>query len=122
MTVSKTKVKSRVQRKTNPAVVEIMRAAVKEKGWFEIAKRLSGATRHFSSLNLGDIDKKAKDGVICVVVGKVLGQGNITKKIQVCALSFSSSASEKLKQAKIPTSTILEQIKKNPKAQGVQLL
>lgn len=122
MTISKTKVKSRVQRKTNPLVAELIRASVKEKAWFQLAKILSGPTRNFVTVNLSEIDKQAKEGIICVVPGKVLGQGQITKKIQIAALSFSSSAAEKLKQAKVQTSTILEQIKKNPKAQGVALL
>jgi large subunit ribosomal protein L18e len=124
MTITKTKVKFRVARKTNPAVSETIRLAVKDKSWFPLAQRLSGPTRSFSDYNLSAISmvKEVKDGSIVVVPGKVLGQGQITKKIQISALSFSASAEEKLKKAGVLTSTLLEQVKKNPKATGVILL
>lgn len=124
MTVTKTVVKDRVSRKTNPIVAQTIRTAVKEAAWFPLAKRLSGAARGFSSYNLSSISsmKGVKDGSIVIVPGKVLGQGQIDKKIQIAALSFSASAVEKLAKAKVQTSSILDQITKNPKAQGVVLL
>jgi len=124
MTLTKTKVKGRIQRKTNPAIADIIRLAAKEKAWFPLAKRLSGSTRMFSDYNLSSISaiKEVKEGSIVVVPGKVLGQGQIEKKIQISALSFSASAVEKLKKSSVQFSSILELIKKNPKAQGVVLL
>ena len=124
MTLTKTVVKNRVSRKTNPAVAETIRLAAKEKAWFPVAKRLSGSTRSLSNYNLSTISlvKEVKEGSIVIVPGKVLGQGQLDKKVQICALSFSASASEKLKKASVQTSSILDQVKKNPKAQGVVLL
>ena len=56
------------------------------------------------------------------MAGKVLGSGEISKKIRICALHFSESARGKLEKSKSEIVTILEEIKKNPKAEGVRVL
>ncbi len=124
MTLTRTAVKARVSRKTNPALAETIRLATKEKSWFALAKILSGGSRTHAAYNLSEISNAdgVKDGSVVVVPGKVLGQGQITKKISISALSFSSSASEKLKKSGVEASTIFDQIKKNAKAQAVVVI
>ncbi len=90
-------------------------------GWRKVAQRLSGSTRMHTSVNLSEIDKMSKEGDTIVVVGKVLGSGDISKKVRVCALSYSESARDKLKKAKAEMVTIHEEIQKNTKATGVKL-
>jgi len=56
------------------------------------------------------------------VPGKVLGTGEISKKITIAAHTFSSSACDKILNAKGEILTISELIKKNPKGSKVRIL
>ena len=120
--ISRTKIKSRVRKKTNPELVETIREAMKHSQWKEIAKKLSSSTRNYSSLNLSEIDRQAKEGDTIIIIGKVLSKGELTKRIRICARSFSHTAMLKLKEAKSETVTILDEIKKNPKAEGIKII
>lgn len=89
--------------------------------WKRIAEDLEKPTRARRIVNVFKIDAYAQDGDIVIVAGKVLGEGNLTKKITVAALSFSDEARSKIaKSGKIMTITDL--IKSNPKAQKVKIL
>jgi|SRR3989344_1366466 len=119
---SKTQLKKQAKRKTEPLLVETLRMALLQKAWFPLASLLSGPTRKYTSVNLDELEKKTKEGDTVVVPGKVLGAGEISKKIRVCALGFSNSAREKLKRVKGEVILISEEIKQNPKAQGVKII
>lgn len=120
--MSKTKIGSRVTKKQNPSVVNTVLTAKKNEAWFKVAQIISGPRSNHKSLNLKDIENVTTEGDTVVVAGKVLGSGEISKKVRVCAMSFSKTAEEKLKAVKGEHVTILEEIKKNPKAEGVKLL
>jgi len=120
--ISRTKIKSRIRNKSNPEIAETIRAALKSKPWNKIAAMLSGASRKYSSINLREIDKKSAAGDTIIVPGKVLASGNLTKKVRICALSISAPAKEKLKQTKSEFASIAEEIKLNPKAEGIKLM
>lgn len=120
--ISKTHIKFRVQKKTNPTLLAIVAAALKNQKWFPLAKRLSASTRQQASVNLSLIDHETKAGDTIVIPGKVLGSGTLTKKVRICALSFSASAKEKMKATKSEAVLLLEEIQKNPKAEGVNIL
>ncbi|HVY01687.1 MAG TPA: 50S ribosomal protein L18e [Candidatus Nanoarchaeia archaeon] len=119
--ITKTAIKTRIVSKTNPILKQTISAALKDKSWLPLAKMLSGSTKKYPSYNLSEISELAKDGIV-VIPGKVLGSGALTKKVSVYALSFSSSAQEKLSKAKIESGSILDLIEKNKKATGVQVL
>ena len=119
---TKTLIEKQLQRKANPILVETIIAAKKNKGWNEIASILSGSKKNRSNINLEDIDKESGDGEIIVVPGKVLSQGELTKKVKVVALGFSEKAKEKLLKAKIETSSMIEEIKKNPEAKEIKVV
>jgi len=120
--ISKTKIKFNLKRKTNPEVSETLALALKNKNWLQIAKIISSSRRKYSKVNLLDIEKQTTTGDTVIVVGKVLGQGDVSKKIRVCALGFSKSALEKLKKTKSEVVSISEEIKKNSKAEGLKLI
>ena len=122
MSVSKTLVKFRTRKKTNSSTQEIVRSALKQKAWSHIAQILSASTRSYSSVNLEEIDKATKAGDIVVIPGKILSSGELTKKVRICALGISSSAKDKLKETKSEFVSILDEIKKNPKAEGLKIL
>lgn len=120
--ISITHIKNKARRKTSSVLIETIREARKQKNWLPIAHKLSGATRTFSSVNLNEIDKQAKTGDTFLVLGKVLSSGNLTKRIRICALGMSASAKEKLKATKSEFASILDEINKNPKCEGLKVL
>lgn len=122
MEITKTKIKQRLKRKTNPALKEAIQSALKHDAWFPVARKFSGPTAIQTSINLDELDSKLKDKDIAVIIGKVLSKGELTKKAKIVALSFSAQAKEKLAKAKIQFSTISEEISSNPEAKGVIVL
>ena len=120
--LSKTKIKMRKRRKTNPELAETIKLASKNQNWMNIAKILSGPTRKYSSLNLFQIDEKAKTGDTILITGKILSKGDLTKKIKIIGLSISAEAKEKLKTTKSEFIPIIEEIKKNLKFEGIRIL
>ncbi len=122
MTLSKTKIGARLTRKTDEEIVDTILEAKKNKNWMKIAQIVSGSRRNYSSVNLKEIDRLSSEGDVIIVPGKVLGSGNINKKLKVCAISFSASAVEKLKSSRGEAIKLIEEIKKNPKAEGIKLI
>ena len=121
---SKTLIEKQMKRKLNPEIVETIILAKKNKKWIEAAGMLASPRRKKLSLNFDEIEKKAekiKENII-VVPGKVLGDGELKKKIKLVALSFSKHAEEKLKKGKADFSTIKDEIKSNPEAKNVKVL
>ncbi len=120
--ISKNKIKLRARKKTNPETAETILSASKHPAWKAIAQKISGSTRHYASVNLSTIEKNTTAGDTVVIPGKILSQGSITKKVRICALGISELAREKLKATKSEYVSILEEIKKNAKAEGIKVL
>jgi len=99
---------------------ETIAAALKNEKWKSVAKTLSSSIKGQISRNLFEIDAQAKAGDTVIVLGKVLSKGELTKKIRIVALSISEKAKEKLKESKSEVVSILEEITKNPTAQGLR--
>ena len=89
--------------------------------WRTIADDLLVSTRNKKLVNLFTLDINAKDGETIVVPGKVLGTGDLNRKLTVAAYSFSKSAVEKIKNAKGSAITIQELLQKNPKGKDVRI-
>ncbi|MEI6731885.1 MAG: 50S ribosomal protein L18e [archaeon] len=121
-TVSQTQLKQRKNRKSNSTLIETIDLARKNKAWVRIAQIIGNSTRLHAAVNLSDINALVKNEKVVVVPGKVLGSGVLDKKVRVAALAFSSSATEKLEKAKIDFITLAEEIKKNPKAEGILII
>lgn len=113
---------------TNPLLIslvkELKKKAIEEKVgiWKRVAEDLEKPTRQRREVNLYTIDKYAKDGEIIVVPGKVLGTGDITKKVNVAAFSFSQSALDKILKVGGKTLTIQELVKQNSKGKDVRIM
>jgi ribosomal protein L18E len=122
MDISKTKIKFKAKKKTSPEVATALQLALKNKGWLKVAKLISSSRRKYLKINLSEIDENTKDGDTIVIVGKVLSLGNVTKKLRICAFGFSSPARDKLKKAKAEIVSISEEIKKNPKGEGIKII
>ena len=119
---SKTFITKQTKRKTNSELVETIFLAKKNPAWLKVAGLLSGPRKRRKNINLSELDEKSLAGEKIVLVGKVLSQGEISKKIKIVALGFSETARQKLLNSKCEPSTLLEEINKNPKAEGVKIL
>jgi large subunit ribosomal protein L18e len=119
--ISKTKLSKRTSKKRNTELVETLKQCKRNPSWISVGKTLSRSRKDKLEANLDNIDKQAKEGDRIIIPGKVLSQGKISKKIRVIALAFSKTAREKLEEQKIESSTILEEINTNPKAEGVKI-
>jgi len=118
----KTIIEKQLRKKTNPEVVDTIIKAKKNEKWLEVAGLLSSPRSRRIVINLDEIEKETKEGDTVVVPGKVLGNGKIEKKIKVVALSFSDEARRKLKENKCEMKNIIDEVKSNPKAQGVKII
>ena len=108
-----------MKRKTNPELVETIELA-KKHNLLDLGKKLSGSTRKQAKVNLEDLSKQ--EGHKFLVIGGVLGKGEISKKIEISALGFSESAKEKLKKKGCEIKTIKQEIKHNHELKGVKVL
>jgi len=117
--ISKTKIEERLIKKKNPEIVETIILA-KKKNLIDLAKKLSYPNSHYVSINIDRLNNIKENRVI--VVGKVLGSGEINKKISIAALGFSESAKEKLKKAGCEMKTIKKEILNNPKLDKVEII
>jgi|SRR3989338_1884761 len=120
--LSNTRLKARIKVKTNPEIVETIKAANENSSWKQLAKVISSGSRKYASVNLSQIDKETKTGDTVIVPGKVLSSGDLSKKVRICALSISNSAREKLKKTKSEFALIKEEIKINKKAEGLKVI
>ena len=119
---SKTKVSKQIKKKKNPKLVETILICKKNEKWLAVASILSGPTKKRINANLEEIDKIAKDNEIIVVPGKVLSQGDITKKIKISAFNFSEKAKQKLLNSKIDFSYIISEVKSNPEGKNIKII
>ena len=120
MLKSKTKIENQLKRKTNPEIVRTIILAKKNPAWLEVASLLTAPASQKKNFNLSKINDA--EGETIVIVGKVLGQGDLTKNKKIVALNFSESAKKKIKDAGALNSTIAEEIEKNKDAKGIVIL
>ncbi|MCK4647360.1 50S ribosomal protein L18e [Candidatus Pacearchaeota archaeon] len=119
---TKTVIEKQLQKKNNQELVKTIIAAKKNENWLEVASMLAGPRRNRININLEEIDKESKEGETIVIPGKVLSQGEVSKKIKIVSLNFSEKAKEKLLNAGVELLNILEEIKKNPQAKNIKVL
>ena len=86
----KTKIEKKLKRKTNEELVRTIIKAKKNEKWLEVSSALSIPKRKAISANLNEIENEAVHGETIVVPGKVLGKGDLSKKIKISAFSFSN--------------------------------
>ncbi len=94
----------------------------KSKIWKSIATNLKKPTKQKRIVNLFKINKLAKNNETIIVPGKVLGNGELQKKLIISAFNFSKSAIEKIKQTGGKAITINELMKQNPKGSKVRII
>ena len=90
--------------------------------WKRIALDLEKPSRQRRIVNLSKISRYCNDDEVIVVPGKVLGSGELDKKITIAAYQFSEQAKEKIKEAKGTSLDISELIKNNPKGKKIRIM
>ncbi|MFC4438365.1 MULTISPECIES: 50S ribosomal protein L18e [Natrialbaceae] len=89
--------------------------------WRDVADRLEKPRRTHAEVNLGRIERYAREEETVVVPGKVLGSGALQKNVTVAAVNFSSSAETKIDQVgdTVPLEQVLEE---NPEGSDVRVI
>ena len=90
--------------------------------WKRIVKDLKKPTRQRRTVNIYKINKAARDGETIIVPGKVLSVGELSKKVDVAALTFSTEARKKIEESKGKVMSIAELLKSNPEGKKVRIL
>ncbi|NGM69329.1 50S ribosomal protein L18e [Natronolimnobius sp. AArcel1] len=89
--------------------------------WRDVADRLEKPRRSHAEVNLGRIERYAREEETVVVPGKVLGSGALQKSVTVAAVDFSSSAETKIEQVgeSVPLEQLLEE---NPDGTEIRVI
>ena len=113
--------------KTNPrlkSLIADLKSAARNSGgdvWGDIAERLEKPRRTHAEVNLGRIERYAREDETVVVPGKVLGSGALRKDVTVAAVDFSGTARTKISQ--VGEAIELEQaIEQNPEGSDVRVI
>lgn len=89
--------------------------------WKRVSKELNKPTRIRRSVNIDRIQKYTREGEIALVPGKVLSDGELTKKLTVAAYQFSEKAKEKINKVG-KAITIKQLMTENPKGKKVRII
>ncbi|KYK34126.1 MAG: 50S ribosomal protein L18e [Thermoplasmatales archaeon SG8-52-3] len=114
--------------KTNPALTALIHELKKQANendapiWKDVALRLQKPSKNWSEVNLDRISRYIGDKETALIPGKVLSDGNLTKKVLIAAWSFSEKSQEKIKEAGGKFLTIQELMKSNPKGKDIRIL
>ncbi len=112
--------------KTNPRLNSLIadcKAAAREGAsvWGDVAERLAKPRRTHAEVNLGRIERYAREDETVLVPGKVLGAGALRTDVTVAAVDFSSSARTKIGQ--VGEAIELEQaLERNPEGSNVRVI
>jgi len=89
--------------------------------WKRLAKDLKKPSRQRRTVNVYKIDKWAREGETVVVPGKVLNTGELSKKVNVAAFSFSEAAKEEIEKVG-KVMSIKELMETNPEGKMVRVM
>ena len=113
--------------KTNPrleGLIADLKAASRNGGgdvWADIAARLEKPRRTHAEVNLGRIERYAREDETVLVPGKVLGSGALRKDVTVAAVDFSGSARTKI-DAVGEAIDLEEAVENNPDGADVRVI
>jgi len=104
-------------------IIDLKKLSTKEKVsmWKRISNDLNMSKRKRREVNLNKIDKYTREGEVALVPGKVLSEGQLTKKITVAGYKFSEKAKQKINKIGRAIS-IKELTKENPKGKKVRII
>lgn len=89
--------------------------------WKDLADKLKKPGRQKNPVNLAKIDRHTVKGDTVVVPGKVTGYGQVSKKVNVAAFSFSGDAKGKIEK-KGKHMKISDLMEENPNGKNVKIM
>jgi large subunit ribosomal protein L18e len=113
--------------KTNPrlnSLIADLKATARDGGsdvWADVAERLEKPRRTHAEVNLGRIERYAREEETVLVPGKVLGSGALRKDVTVAAVDFSGSAETKI-EAVGEAVQLEEALENNPDGSDVRVI
>lgn len=113
---------------TNPnlqeLIVRLKKAATENNTplWRRVALDLERPTRMRRAVNLSRINRFAKEGELVLIPGKVLGSGQLSRRLTIAAWSISGQALERVREANGEFLTIAELLAKNPDGKNVRII
>ena len=114
--------------KTNPNLVGLIKRlkdasrANEAPVWRDIAVRLEGPQRNWAEVNVGKLHRYAAEDDVIVVPGKLLGAGELAKKLTVAAYRSSGQAKDKVVKAGGTSMSIEELMAKYPKGSKIKIM
>jgi large subunit ribosomal protein L18e len=122
--ISKTRLSWLASKKSNPQLKDTILLFKKQKDpfWHYVAKLLARPKRKSIEVNLEKIDRLSKENSTVLVAGKVLGKGEINKKIKLSAFNISEQAKEKLKESGSSFLELEELLQKSPDVKDIKLI
>jgi large subunit ribosomal protein L18e len=115
-------------KKSNPILNKLIHDLKKQSNekdvgiWKDIALRLEKSLKNWPVVNLDRISMYVQEKETALIPGKVLSDGDLTKKITVAAWSFSEKSHDKIKKAGGKSISIDELMKNNPKGENIRIL
>ncbi|ABE53239.1 50S ribosomal protein L18e [Methanococcoides burtonii] len=122
------KTQMKITRKTNPripALISVLKDTARENDapiWKDMAKRLEKPSRIYAEVNLSKINRHAAENDLVLVPGKVLGAGALGHAVTVAALTFSTTAVDKITNAGGKCMTIEQILEENPAGSGIRIM
>jgi len=117
MKINKSKIEKRMKQKMDASLVATIIKLKKTNP--VVAKELARPKRRWPVVNLKDIDMIKGD---VLVAGKVLSAGDLSGAKKIVAWGVSARALDKIKNAKGTFSFIVDEVKKNPELNGLDIL
>jgi large subunit ribosomal protein L18e len=114
--------------KGNPELLRVVRAlrlAARSNDapvWASVADRLERARHQHPAVNVGQLERIARADETLVVPGKVLADGELSKKLTVAAFSYSSGARTKIHAAGGTALSLDDLLHAKPDGAGVRLI
>jgi large subunit ribosomal protein L18e len=114
--------------KTSPrleGLIADLKSTARESGagvWEDVAARLEKPRSTHAEVNLGRIERYAREDETVIVPGKVLGSGALTKPVTVAAVDFSGSAETKIRQADGNPIDVAQVLEDNPDGSKVRVI
>ncbi|MEZ0247954.1 MAG: 50S ribosomal protein L18e [Thermoproteus sp.] len=90
--------------------------------WAYVAELLSKPRRQRAAVNLAKLNGLVNDGDVVVIPGKLLGYGDLQKRVTIAAVGASKRAVEIVLKSGGQLVSIPELIKKNPKGSNVKVI
>jgi large subunit ribosomal protein L18e len=114
--------------KTNPDLILLIHNLKKQASekdaiiWKDIALRLEKPSKNWPEVNLNRISKHTGDKETALIPGKVLSNGELSKKVTIAAWAFSDKAEEKIRKAGGKSISIEDLMKSNPDGKNIRIL